>query len=178
MIRKHPSVLILRSALALIVLLGLVLGSIGSLPATSRAAAPAPTLQVQLPTQVEVGDPIAATFLLTGSADVAGYEAVLRFDPAAAHLAGLAQRNNDLRPFGRDVGPLGPLELPDGVSFGLYSCPVPNCVESTSGQRAAGGGHGKLRLGTLTLVADQPLPRRRVPRGAPRPRRARPNRWT
>ena len=122
---------------------------------TSVAAAPSPTLEIQLPTQVEVGDPIAATFVLAGSSDVAGYEASLLFDPAVAHLSGLEQRKNDLRKFGRDVGPLGPLELPTGVSFGLYSCPVADCVQSTHGQRATGG-HGKLRLATLTLAADQP----------------------
>ncbi|HSH81416.1 MAG TPA: CSLREA domain-containing protein [Herpetosiphonaceae bacterium] len=156
MLRNHVSFLIFRSALTLFVLLGLIFGSIGSLPATAQAAAPSPTLEIQLPTQVEVGDPIAATFVLAGSSDVAGYEASLLFDPAVAHLNGLEQRKNDLRKFGRDVGPLGPLELPNGVSFGLYSCPVADCVQSTHGQRASGGGHGKLRLATLTLVADQP----------------------
>ncbi|HSH81417.1 MAG TPA: Ig-like domain-containing protein [Herpetosiphonaceae bacterium] len=156
MLRNHVSLLIFRSALTLFVLLGSVFGSIGSLPATAQAAAPSPTLEIQLPTQVEVGDPIAATFVLAGSSDVAGYEASLLFDPAAAHLNGLEQRKNDLGKFGRDVGPLGPLEMPNGVSFGLYSCPVADCVQSTRGQRATSGGDGKLRLATLTLVADQP----------------------
>src|SRR4029077_5784318 len=67
-------------------------------------------------------------------------------------FGGVSQRKQaDLKTLGRDVQSLGPVEHPGGVSFGLYSCPVANCVDRAS-PRHASGGRGQVRLATVELA--------------------------
>src|SRR5512147_1967645 len=92
--------------------------------AVPRAEAQGPSLRVAAPAQVAAGARLTLALTLEGAADLGGYEANLRFDPAAAHFNGMQHDLGALRAIGRDVGPLGPVEQPDGVAFGAYSCPV------------------------------------------------------
>src|SRR5512132_3173134 len=66
---------------------------------------PNPTLQIEAPSNVEVGDRIEIQLIVENAHDLAGYEAQLLFDTAAAHFSGLHQRDSDLKKFGRDVIP-------------------------------------------------------------------------
>jgi hypothetical protein len=128
---------------------------VASTPPASRGIAPAPSLGVTAPTQVDVGQPITLDLTARGVANLAGYEMAVLFDPTAAEFNGLRQRKNDLKKIGRDVGPLTAIELPAGVSIGLYSCPVVNCVNG-KGAKQGKGGNGTVRLGTLLLTPTQP----------------------
>ncbi|MEO7911920.1 MAG: hypothetical protein ABIV47_19935, partial [Roseiflexaceae bacterium] len=51
--------------------------------ATPRAAAPGPALLVVAPAQVAVGARLTLALTLQNAADLGGYQAALRFDPAA-----------------------------------------------------------------------------------------------
>jgi hypothetical protein len=67
----------------------------------------------------------------------------------------LQQRKNVLKKIGRDVSPLTAVDLPNGVAFGLFSCPVVDCV-TRQGPKNDKGGNGTIRLGTVTLYANTP----------------------
>lgn len=118
------------------------------------AATAAPTLRVDAPKHVEVGQPIAIELTAQNAADIAGYELNLLFDPSAAEFDSLRQRKNDLKKFGRDVEPLGAVEMPNGVALGLYSCPLSDCVHG--GAKQPKGGNGTVKLATVVLRATQP----------------------
>jgi CSLREA domain-containing protein len=147
--RRHGAVPSL--ALALIMALSLL----GAAAPASAAQAARPTLEVRAPRQVAVGQVIELTLIARDVADVAGYETMLLFDTGVAEFAGLHQRDNDLRRFGRDVGPLAAEQLPNGSAIGLYSCAVSSCVERR-GPRQGRGGRGAVRLATVDIIAHQP----------------------
>src|SRR5688572_3515470 len=73
----------------------------------ASAGPPEPTLRLDVPKQVAVGEPIELTLKARDVADIAGYETILLFDTSAAHFSGLQQRKKDLKKLGRDVGSLG-----------------------------------------------------------------------
>jgi CSLREA domain-containing protein len=135
------------------VLLVCVLLALGLAPA-SRAAS-LPVLRLSAPAQVEVGASIPITLMVDGAADLAGYEAALRFDTAAAELGGLDQRDNDLKRAGRDVGPLSVTSIASGSALGLFSCPVASCADASGAWHAAGAG-GSLKLASVEVVALRP----------------------
>jgi len=154
----------MRVALAALILMGLSGGygygvrprPVGASAMLVAHAASGPVLDVSAPSRVGLGDPITLTLGLRNVADVAGYETVLLFDPAAAHFSVLRQRTNDLHRFNRGVQPLGPVVLSNGVTFGLFSCPAADCEHLSRGPRAAKGGHGSLTLARVVIVPDQP----------------------
>ena len=159
-VRAHTAY---HGVLLLVVILGIaaqgaapaqIQGAQGAAPAQIQGAQGA-VFQVDAPRQVAVGDTIPLTFSVKQAADIAGYEATLRFDTTAAHFQGLRQRDNDLRKLGRDVSPLAAIELPNRVAVGFYSCATSDCVRP-SGQRQPQGGRGTVKLGTVLLGADQP----------------------
>lgn len=123
--------------------------------ATPRAAAQGPTLLVVAPAQVAVGARLRLVLTLQNAAGLGGYQAALRFDPAAAHFNGMTHDLGALRLIGRDVEPLGPVEQPDGIAFGAYSCPVARCVGARDGARQARGGIGTIALATIDIIADR-----------------------
>jgi CSLREA domain-containing protein len=124
--------------------------------ATPRAAAQGPALLVTgVPAQVAVGARLTLALMLQNAADLGGYQAALRFDPAAAHFNGMAHDLGGLRLIGRDVEPLGPVESSDGIAFGAYSCPVARCVGARDGARQARGGAGTIALATIDIIADR-----------------------
>ncbi len=127
-------------------------GSAGAPSLLQRAAGP--DLQISAPRQVEVGQPIEIQLTARGVADIAGYELNVLYDPAAAEFDALRQRKNDLKKFGRDVAPLGPVEMSNGVAIGLTSCPVASCVDGKGAKKK--GANGTVRLATLVLLAKQP----------------------
>jgi len=88
-----------------------------------------PSLQVNAPGQVNVGEPIQIVITAHAVADIAGYQTELLYDTSAVTFDGLHQRQNDLRSLGRDIGPLEAVELPEGLVFGPYSCSVPDCTD-------------------------------------------------
>ena len=161
-VRALPGHVVVRSALAALMLLGLIGGN-ATWPRPVKASAMlaahgvgGPVLSVSAPSRVRLGDPITLTLRIDNVADVAGYETTLLFDPAAAHFSALQQRNNDLHRFNRGVEPLGPVILSDSVTFGLFSCPATDCVHLARGPRAVRGGHGALTLARVVIVPDQP----------------------
>src|SRR6266498_2247878 len=113
-----------------------------------------PTLILQAPSQVELGDRIEIQLIVDHAQDLAGYEAQFLFDTSAAHFSGFQQRDSDLKKFGRDVIPLEEGELPDGVAMGLASCPYQNCVE-LKGNPQPKGANGRIRLGSIQIGTDQ-----------------------
>src|SRR3954469_14746203 len=105
----------------LLLALAVALGA-GAAPAARGAQAAAPSLRVDAPRQVGVGQAIEGTLTVSGAAAIAGYETALLYDTSAAEFAGLRQRENDLKRLGRDVGPLAVEQMPNGSAIGLYSC--------------------------------------------------------
>jgi CSLREA domain-containing protein len=135
----------------------LALAVLALLPAaTPRAAAQGPELLVAFPTQVALGARLTLVLTLQNATDLGGYQATLRFDPAAAHFNGMEHDLGALRLAGRDVEPLGPAERPDGIAFGAYSCPVARCVGDRAGTRQSRGGAGTITLAAIDIIADRP----------------------
>ena len=115
------------------------------------AAGTGARLVISAPKQVAVGQTITIALKAIGVKNLAGYEGVLRFDSAAAEFDGLAQRSIALAGLGRDVEPLGPVVVPSGVAFGLYSCSLAGCGGSAS-RTTHPGASGTVTLAKLTLV--------------------------
>ena len=138
-------------------LIGLALALLALLPAaTPRAAAQGPALLVTAPAHIAVGARLTLALTLQNAADLGGYQANLRFDPAVVHFNGMAHDLGVLRLAGRDVEPLGPVDITDGIAFGAYSCPVARCVGARDGTRQARGGAGTITLATIDMIADRP----------------------
>jgi hypothetical protein len=155
--RQHRWRLLLLAAtgvLALSGLLGLGLG----LP-TTAAPQPRAGLTLQGPSQVQLGQPIELTLSLSQASNVAGYQTTVHFNTTQAHLRGLHQRDNTVRQLGRDVQTLGPIEQPNGVTFGAYSCPFSRCTTVTlPTTKTPQGASGAVQLARFSLVADQSGP--------------------
>jgi CSLREA domain-containing protein len=147
--QPHVRALLVRILLVIVV-------SLPSFAAVSipQLQGPLPSLLIEAPAQVEVGDRIEIQMVIDGAQDIAGYEAQLLFDTSAAHFSGLHQRDSDLKRFGRDVIPLEATELPEGIVMGLASCPYPDCVEM-QGNPQPNGANGRVRLGTVIIGTDQ-----------------------
>src|SRR5690348_15973040 len=79
--------------LVLVTLLGMPLA------ADSHAAPTGPTLEIDAPSQIEVRQPIVLEVRASHVTELAGYQLTLRYDPAVLDVAGLEQRQNDLRRF-------------------------------------------------------------------------------
>jgi CSLREA domain-containing protein len=137
----------------------LSLGSLSAGPAIAGAAAGAQagagTLVFEAPAQVAVGEVFALNLRVEQASDLAGYEAAILFDTSVAEYAGLQQRQNDVKRFGRDVSPLTVVDLPNGAAVGLFSCPVNDCVTG-EGPRVGHGANGNVNLATVFLVANAP----------------------
>ncbi|HEU5097962.1 MAG TPA: cohesin domain-containing protein, partial [Roseiflexaceae bacterium] len=123
--------------------------------AVSNSAAAGASLTIDAPTQVDVGQAITVTLTAKNVDDLAGYELNLLYDTSAAEFDSLRQRKNDLKKIGRDVGPLGVVEMSNGIALGLYSCPVDNCVDG-KGPKQTKGGNGTVKLAAVVLRANQP----------------------
>ncbi len=111
-------------------------------------AAAQPSLQVDAPSFVDVGEPIRITLTAKHVRNMAGYEANLLYDTSAIQFGELRQRNNDLKKIRRDVSPLGAVEMPNGVALGLYTCPGSNCLTNS---RSSAHSNGNVTLAQLTL---------------------------
>lgn len=112
------------------------------------------SLQLRAPARVDVGQPITVEMVVEGARDVAGYQAVVSFDPASARFGGLTQRQSDLRSPGQGVQALGPTDLRSGIAFGQYSCPSTDCV--TQSTTAMQGASGTIRLARVTIIPERP----------------------
>ncbi len=124
--------------------------------ATPYAAGQGPALLVASPAHVAVGTRLTLALTLQNAADLGGYQAALRFDPAAAHFNGLEQDLGALHLAGRDIESLGPVDITGGIAFGAYSCLVARCVGARAGARQARGGIGTIALATIDIIADRP----------------------
>ena len=149
MVKRALTLMTLAAGVMLVTLL-----ASAALMADSAKAITVPSLKIDAPRQVEAGQPIKIRLRVTGAADIGGYETNLLFDTQAAELGGLAQHGKDLTKFGRDVGALGPVEQPWGVSFGAFSCPVDNCVRPGKGPKAKRGIGGTVEPATVTIVPE------------------------
>src|SRR6476659_8234380 len=65
--------------------------------ATPGAAAPAPALLLTAPAHIATGARLTLALTLQNVADLGGYQASLRFDPAAAHFNGMEHDLGALR---------------------------------------------------------------------------------
>jgi hypothetical protein len=143
-----------RASVTMLICLFLVFGVFAAILQSRTGEAATPQVQVQVPRQARVGQPIEVTLALQGANGIGGYETTIGFDVNRIHLQGLEQRPQDLRKLGRDAQPVGPVEVSNGIVVGAYSCPTGDCKAGRGGKN--GGGKGKLRLATVTLVADEP----------------------
>ena len=126
-----------------------VLGAV--LPAPEPAVAAGPAVVLKAPDEVQAGEPIALSLEVTGASDVAGYEALLRFDTSVAEFGGVSHEGNDVAATGRGIAALGPVERADGTSFGFYSCPVADCA-TNRGARTTEGASGRVQLATAHVL--------------------------
>ncbi len=108
-------------------------------------------LVLSAPRSVAVGQTLTIVLRASGVKNLAGYEGVLRFDGAAAEFDSLSQRQVALAGLGRDVEPLGPVVVPAGVAFGLYSCSLAGCG-GTNTKTSHPGASGTVALAKLTLL--------------------------
>ncbi len=104
------------------------------------------------PAHVALGQTVTIVLKAAGVRNLAGYEGVLRFDSAAAEFDSLSQRSIALAGSGRDVQPLGPVVVPAGVAFGLYSCSIAGCGDGPASARSHPGASGTVTLAKLTLI--------------------------
>lgn len=109
-----------------------------------------PTMTLVAPRNVAVGKPIKLTLVLKSPVDVGGYETNVVFDTSILSVDAVRQRDSDLRRFGRDISPLGPTDLADGIALGFASCPHADCVRADGAKRRVGG-TGTIRLATIIL---------------------------
>ncbi|CAA9300099.1 MAG: hypothetical protein AVDCRST_MAG93-4534, partial [uncultured Chloroflexia bacterium] len=138
-----------RMLLALVLLASLVASGSGVASAAGR-----PAFRITAPKHVAIDQPIELTVTATDVTNIAGYETNVLYDPTAAEFDGLSQGQSDLASLGRDVTPIGPVELTNGVSFGLYSCSVQDCL-TRNGARQTKGGSGKVTLALLSITPRQ-----------------------
>ena len=117
-------------------------------------AATSPALVVSAPRSVAVGEPIVLRLSLRDARNVGGYEAALLFDTASARFDGFDRRGNGLEGAGRGAATLGPVMLPQGEAFGLYTCPVADCA-SVEGVRTQDGPSGTIPLGAISVLPDK-----------------------
>lgn len=110
-------------------------------------------LEVDAPTQVALYQPIVLSLTVHQARDIAGYEMRVLYDGSAAQLDSYHVANSTLHRLGRDVGQLGPVQRPDGLAVGLYSCPVANCV--SGGSPNPHGANGTVQLATLGITPEQ-----------------------
>ncbi len=111
-------------------------------------------LVLSAPSSVAVGQTITVVLKATGVKNLAGYQGVLRYDSSAAEFDGMTQRTVALSGSGRDVQPLGPVEIPSGVAFGLYSCAISACGDAPVGSASTRhpGASGNVALAKITLI--------------------------
>jgi PKD repeat protein len=119
-------------------------------PAAATTAA-SPRLAIEAPRTVAAGQPIHVSVAVDGARNLAGFQAALRLDPAAARIAGVDLISADLGRTGRGVLSLGPEELPSGVAFGSFTCPTTDCL-TRAGRRHAVGVDGRVRLADVTVL--------------------------
>ena len=120
----------------------------------ATAAQPANgSLRLSVPSAVAVGEPITIEMVVQRARDLAGFQAIVSFDPGAAHFGGLDMRTSGLRRGGQGLQALGPSDLTSGVAFGQYSCASIDCVSRAS--RSIRGASGTVRLARITIIPDQ-----------------------
>ena len=86
--------------------------------AAPAQAAERPSLRIVAPQQVAAGQPVTVKLVLSGAGRIAGWEARLRFDTAAAEFAGVARTQLGT---GRLAWRLGPVETGDGIAVGGFT---------------------------------------------------------
>ena len=140
-----------RPVLSILVLLTLISTS-GFVVSAARPEHGA--LRLSVPSVVAVGEPITIEMVVARARDLAGFEAIVSYDPGAAHFGGLDIRTSGLRRAGPGLQALGPSDLTSGVAFGQYSCPSIDCVSRAT--RGVRGASGTVRLARVTIIPDQP----------------------
>ncbi len=113
-----------------------------------------PRLIVSAPRSVEVGQTLTVLIRAAGVKNFAGYEGVLRYDSTATEFAGINQRTLALAGLGRGVRPLGPVEVPSGVAFGLYSCSLADCGAGTT-RTDHPAANGAVTLAKISLLPTE-----------------------
>lgn len=121
-------------------------------------SAASPVLVLDAPEEALVGEPIELRLVIDRANGIAAFDVTIGYDTSIAELQSLRSRENDLAKLGRDVEPLGPVELPNGVAVGAYSCPVDSCADPDGKRKVKQAGASKIRLATVTIVANQPGP--------------------
>lgn len=139
--------------LPLLVILAVIAAIVLSRVTTTASG---PSLQVGIPNNAKVGEPIELSLRIKNANGIGGYETKVAFDTTKAHMQSFEQQPKSLKKLGRDAQPLGPVETSDGVVIGAYSCPVADCTQATSKVRADKGARGNVTLATITLIADAP----------------------
>lgn len=144
--------LLIMSGAVVAALAILMVGYFGAIrPGTDAAAGP--KLQIKNSPNGQVGQPIQFEIRIINALDIAGYEANLRYDHDRAIFRGVSHEDKSLdRLQGIDPQPLGPIEVPSGVVFGLFTCPVNVCSEADAAPGAASGGRGNIHLATFEFV--------------------------
>jgi len=134
----------------------LAIGMLAAVLDVQPAAASDAVLQVDVPTQVDIGEPFAIRLSAPNAPPVAGYEMVAHFDSTVAHVRGIEHMASRIEAPGAAVQPLGMVELPDGVAFGAYTCLADNCTHTRQLSRRPGERANLRALATLTVVASRP----------------------
>ncbi len=110
---------------------------------------------MRAPEHASVGRAFELTLRVSGTHDLAGFQARLAWDTRAAEFFAVDFRPNGMRDLRGSFRELGPVELPDGVSFGSYWCPTASC-----GPRSIALSHSRGARGAFVLARIRVEPRR------------------
>ncbi len=107
--------------------------------------------------EARAGQLITVRLVARNARDLAGFQGVVRYDPAALRLTG-ASVGEGLGRGGRGVLPLGPVMGDGAVALGAATCPISDCASQRPAlaQRAEAGVSGQVALGTLELYSGAP----------------------
>src|SRR4051812_735542 len=114
------------------------------------AKATSPELEVTAPSQVRLGEAIGVTLTLSGADQVAGYEALARFDEHAAEFGGLFPGGEDAPAATGNTAIADGAK--DGTAFAVYTCVTSGCP---TGAASVLEGSKQLRNVTLRIVPDR-----------------------
>ncbi len=112
-------------------------------------------VELQAPDRAKVGRPFDVVLLVDGRARVGGFEAYIHYDTSAAEFASADYRPSGLNELAGSLGQLGPVELPNGVALGSYTCGAADC--GPHGLKEPGSGvMGRMVLARVRLTPLEP----------------------
>jgi hypothetical protein len=120
----------------------------------SLTSASSPSVRIDVPSDVILGEPFQIAIWLQDASQVAGYELMILYDTDAATFRGVAHRDTASGLLGRYFRTIGPDEIQGGIAIGAYSCSSATCEDSSDPPEYRTGDSGLFQLSLITIVPD------------------------